>query len=103
MREFPQELPIEHQTPIKIDHVGHEDYHDYPKYNFEYGVKDYHTGDHKSHWEIRDGDVVTGEYTIDEADGTKRVVSYHASDKTGFKAVVRKVGKAVHPIYHHHY
>jgi hypothetical protein len=30
-------------------------------------------GDHKSQWEIRDGDVVKGEYTLDEADGT---VSY---------------------------
>jgi Insect cuticle protein len=74
----------------------HEDYHHYPKYNFEYGVKDPHTGDHKSQWEVRDGDAVKGEYTLDEADGTKRVVSYTASDKEGFNAVVKKIGQAHH-------
>ncbi|CAG9808569.1 unnamed protein product [Chironomus riparius] len=72
------------------------DYYAYPKYKFEYGVNDPHTHDHKSQWEIRDGDVVKGEYTLDEADGTKRVVSYTASDKTGFNAVVKKIGHAHH-------
>lgn len=33
---------------------------------------------------------------MDEADGTKRVVSYAASDKTGFNAVVKKIGHAHH-------
>ena len=59
-------------------------------------------GDHKSQWETRDGDVVKGEYTLDEADGTKRVVSYTADDKHGFIADVKKIGHAHHPqIYHH--
>lgn len=53
----------------------HEDYHHYPKYKFEYGVKDPHTGDHKSQWEARDGDVVKGEYTLDEADGKSGFVA----------------------------
>lgn len=74
-----------------------KDYHSYPKYKFEYGVKDPHTGDHKSQWEVRDGDVVKGEYTLDEADGTKRIVSYTADDHNGFNAVVKKVGHAIHP------
>lgn len=74
----------------------HEEYNHYPKYKYEYGVKDPHTGDHKSQWEIRDGDVVKGEYTLDEADGTKRVVSYTANDKDGFNAVVKKIGQAHH-------
>lgn len=82
----------EHHAP---EH--HEDYYTYPKYKFEYGVKDPHTGDHKSQWEVRDGDVVKGEYTIEEADGTTRVVSYTADDKSGFNAVVKKIGKAHHP------
>ncbi|KAG5673174.1 hypothetical protein PVAND_003241 [Polypedilum vanderplanki] len=81
----------------------HKDYYHYPKYKFEYGVKDAHTGDHKSQWEVRDGDVVKGEYTLDEADGTKRVVSYEASDKTGFNAVVKKIGHAHHYPAHHTY
>ncbi len=78
--------------------LEHKGYYAYPKYKFEYGVNDPHTHDHKSQWEIRDGDVVKGEYTLDEADGTKRVVSYFASDKTGFEAVVKKIGKAHHDI-----
>jgi hypothetical protein len=100
--------PIEHSwNPIAASGYApdyHKDYHHYPKYKFEYGVKDAHTGDHKSQWEVRDGDVVKGEYTLDEADGTKRVVSYEASDKTGFNAVVKKIGHAHHypqPVHGH--
>lgn len=38
----------------------YHDYYAYPKYSFEYGVDDPHTGDHKKQWETRDGDVVKG-------------------------------------------
>uniref|UniRef100_A0A182NXS1 Uncharacterized protein n=1 Tax=Anopheles dirus TaxID=7168 RepID=A0A182NXS1_9DIPT len=68
-----------------------KDYYAYPKYKFEYGVKDYHTGDHKSQWEVRDGDVVKGEYTLDEPDGSVRIVKYHADAKNGFEAVVKNI------------
>jgi hypothetical protein len=78
-----------------------KDYYSYPKYKFEYGVKDPHTGDHKSQWEVRDGDVVKGEYSLDEADGTKRVVSYTSDKHNGFNAVVKKIGHAYHPEAHH--
>uniref|UniRef100_A0A4Y0BNZ3 Uncharacterized protein n=1 Tax=Anopheles funestus TaxID=62324 RepID=A0A4Y0BNZ3_ANOFN len=70
-----------------------KDYYAYPKYKFEYGVKDYHTGDHKSQWEVRDGDVVKGEYTLDEPDGSTRIVKYHADSKNGFEAIVKNIGK----------
>ncbi|XP_053686586.1 uncharacterized protein LOC128736131 [Sabethes cyaneus] len=79
------------------EHVEHEEYHSHPKYKFEYGVKDPHTGDHKSQWEHRDGDVVVGSYTLDEADGTHRVVSYNSDDHNGFQAHVQRVGHAHHP------
>jgi hypothetical protein len=32
----------------------------HPKYAYNYGVKDSHTGDVKSQQEVRDGDVVKG-------------------------------------------
>jgi hypothetical protein len=86
------------------DGHGHDESHDYyhhPSYKFEYGVKDPKTGDHKSQWEHRDGDVVKGEYTLDEADGTKRVVSYSSDKHSGFNAVVKKIGHAYHPEAHH--
>jgi len=97
------ELPIVHQAAgVYAPNHHHEDYYAYPKYKYEYGVKDPHTGDHKSQWEHRDGDKVVGEYTLDEADGTKRVVSYTADDHNGFQAVVKKIGHAHHPqVYGH--
>lgn len=69
----------------------------YPKYEFNYGVADAHTGDHKSHKEERDGDVVKGSYTVAEPDGTLRTVHYTADDHNGFNAVVTRTGHAVHP------
>lgn len=85
----------------QLDHHGKKQHaHDYfahPKYEFEYGVKDSHTGDHKTHWEVRDGDSVKGEYTVEEADGTIRVVKYTSDGNNGFQAVVEKIGKAKHP------
>ncbi|XP_035787918.1 uncharacterized protein LOC118464582 [Anopheles albimanus] len=75
----------------------YKDYYTYPKYKFDYGVQDAHTGDHKSQWEIRDGDVVKGGYTLYDADGTKRIVEYTSDKHHGFNAVVKKVGHAVHP------
>uniref|UniRef100_A0A182I6I4 Uncharacterized protein n=1 Tax=Anopheles arabiensis TaxID=7173 RepID=A0A182I6I4_ANOAR len=59
---------------VAVAAYEHEDYHSHPSYKFEYGVKDPHTGDHKSQWEHRDGDVVKGAYTLHEADGTERPI-----------------------------
>ncbi|XP_054272595.1 histidine-rich glycoprotein-like [Macrosteles quadrilineatus] len=89
------------------DHGFHveykEDYYDpHPKYKFEYGVHDSHTGDIKSHREERDGDVVHGSYELVEADGSKRVVHYTADHHTGFNAVVHREHN-VHPQHYHHH
>ncbi|XP_050428883.1 larval cuticle protein A3A-like [Adelges cooleyi] len=64
-----------------------------PKYNFAYDVADAVTGDFKTHSEERDGDVVRGQYTVVEPDGTKRIVDYTADDRNGFNAVVSKEGQ----------
>lgn len=69
----------------------------YPKYHFNYGVKDGHTGDIKEQTEERDGDVVKGQYSLVEPDGTVRKVEYTADHHNGFNAVVTKTGHAVHP------
>ncbi|XP_044728740.1 fibroin heavy chain-like [Chrysoperla carnea] len=77
--------------------AGHGlDYYAYPKYAYNYGVKDVHTGDVKSQSEVRDGDVVKGQYSLVEPDGSVRVVDYTADDHNGFNAVVKKVGPTVH-------
>ncbi|PSN37968.1 Cuticle protein [Blattella germanica] len=68
----------------------------YPKYSYNYGVSDALTGDHKTQAEHRDGDVVKGQYSLVEPDGTLRVVDYTADAINGFNAVVSKHGHAVH-------
>lgn len=75
----------------------------YPKYAYNYGVKDLHTGDAKSQHEVRDGDVVKGEYSLVEPDGSVRIVQYVADDVHGFNAVVKKLGPTIHKIPYHHY
>lgn len=62
----------------------------YPKYFFEYDVKDYKTGDVKNQWEQRDGDSVKGQYSLVEPDGSVRTVEYTSDEKSGFNAVVKK-------------
>lgn len=69
----------------------------YPKYSYNYGVADALTGDVKSQAEHRDGDLVKGQYSLVEPDGTLRVVDYTADAINGFNAVVSKHGHAVHP------
>ncbi|XP_043517672.1 cuticle protein 19-like [Frieseomelitta varia] len=79
-------------------HADHDhDYYAHPKYTFNYGVHDPHTGDVKTQHEVRDGDVVHGSYSVNEPDGSVRIVEYTADDHNGFNAVVKKVGPAVHP------
>lgn len=62
----------------------------YPSYSFNYDVQDAVTGDIKSQSEQRDGDVVRGQYSLQEADGYQRTVEYTADAVNGFKATVRR-------------
>lgn len=81
----------------------HEEHHAPIPYKFEYGVKDSHTGDNKEAWEHSDGHHVKGSYSLHEADGTKRIVEYHADPHGGFVAEVKRVGHAKHPAPHKHH
>uniref|UniRef100_A0A0A1X7C1 Cuticle protein 18.6, isoform B n=1 Tax=Zeugodacus cucurbitae TaxID=28588 RepID=A0A0A1X7C1_ZEUCU len=72
------------------------DYYNHPKYAFNYGVADHTTGDVKSQHETRDGDVVKGQYSLVEPDGSIRTVDYTADPINGFNAVVTKSGPTVH-------
>lgn len=67
-------------------------------YSFSYGVKDPHTGDIKSQWEKREGDVVKGHYSLMEADGSIRTVEYTADKVNGFNAIVKHEGHSFHPV-----
>jgi len=69
-----------------------DDYDPNPQYSFSYDIHDGITGDAKSQTESRDGDVVKGQYSLIEADGTRRIVDYSADPIHGFNAVVSKEG-----------
>ncbi|KAJ8732873.1 hypothetical protein PYW07_015472 [Mythimna separata] len=71
----------------------------YPKYEYSYSVADGHTGDNKSQQESRDGDVVKGSYSFQEADGSVRTVEYTADDHNGFNAVVHNSAPTAAPVH----
>ncbi|XP_077291463.1 uncharacterized protein LOC143914927 [Arctopsyche grandis] len=71
-------------TPLKAD------YDPNPQYAYAYDVQDSITGDFKSQYETRNGDVVKGSYSLFDPDGTKRTVDYTADPINGFNAVVKK-------------
>ncbi|KAJ0179795.1 hypothetical protein K1T71_004386 [Dendrolimus kikuchii] len=66
-----------------------ENYDAHPRYAFEYAVNDPRTGDIKQQKEERNGDVVKGQYSLVEPDGSVRTVNYVADWETGFHADVR--------------
>ncbi|KAJ8979345.1 hypothetical protein NQ317_012941 [Molorchus minor] len=81
----------------QIGYDSHDvDYYAHPRYAFKYGVSDPHTGDVKSQQESRDGDVVKGQYSLVEPDGSVRVVDYVADSVNGFNAVVSKSAPSIH-------
>ncbi|XP_050668996.1 cuticle protein 7-like [Leptidea sinapis] len=88
--------PIVHAAAHSEEHYVDEFAH--PKYGYSYSVEDPHTGDHKSQHETRDGDVVKGEYSFLQPDGSFRKVTYTADHHNGFNAVVHNTP----PVIHHH-
>jgi hypothetical protein len=58
-------------------------------------VADPTTGDNKKQEETRDGDYVHGSYSLVEADGRLRTVTYTADPLNGFNAVVSHSGTPV--------
>lgn len=59
-----------------------------PDYKYAYGVEDPHTGNQQTHQESRDGDAVSGEYSVVQPDGVVRTVKYIADSINGFRASV---------------
>merc|ERR1712083_591702 len=58
------------------------------QYDIGYSISDSVTGDSKSRQESRDGDAVTGSYSVADPDGRIRTVTYTADDVHGFQATV---------------
>ncbi|XP_065359773.1 uncharacterized protein LOC135953723 [Calliphora vicina] len=82
-------------APAIIKAVEPEPYDPNPKYSFAYGVSDHSTGDSKSAEEHLENGVIHGSYSLTEADGSIRKVTYTADKINGFNAVVEKSGQAI--------
>ncbi|XP_033164736.1 larval cuticle protein A2B [Drosophila mauritiana] len=67
-----------------------QEYDPHPQYTYGYDVKDAISGDSKTQVETREGDVVQGQYSLNDADGYRRIVDYTADPINGFNAVVRR-------------
>merc|ERR1712106_517374 len=59
-----------------------------PHYTFGYSISDAVTGDSKNRQETRDGNTVTGSYSVADPDGRIRTVTYEAGPGIGFVAHV---------------
>lgn len=73
-----------------LAHAIDTQYDPLPQYSYAYKVQDALTGDNKSQQETRDGDVVSGSYSVQDPDGTFRTVIYTADPINGFNAVVQR-------------
>jgi hypothetical protein len=77
---------------IAVKYVNDDDqkegYDPHPRYQFGYAVADTLSGDSKAREETRDGDLVTGSYTVADPDGRIRTVTYTADPVHGFQARV---------------
>ncbi|GBP84960.1 39S ribosomal protein L47, mitochondrial [Eumeta japonica] len=94
-----------HPDTAKYAHLKTVDYVAKPDYQYAYGVEDPKRGNLQNHKESRDGDVVHGEYSLVEPDGSVRLVRYTADPKNGFQAVVHKKpagGQAPPPAHYGH-
>ncbi|KAL5291572.1 hypothetical protein ACFFRR_010781 [Megaselia abdita] len=78
-------------SSLEGQYVARAEPYSYPQYAFGYDVQDSITGDNKNQFEVRNGDVVRGQYSLNDPDGTRRIVDYAADDLSGFNAIVRKV------------
>ncbi len=87
--------PLAYSTPIAKAVAVDTDFDPNPSYSYSYDIQDGLTGDNKNQQETRQGDVVQGQYSLNDADGTRRIVDYTADPVNGFNAVVRKEPLAV--------
>ena len=86
-RDQPRLIPSAVNKQAIVDYSPGE-----AKYSYGYTVSDGLTGDAKTRQESRDGDVVTGSYSVLQPDGRLRTVTYSADKLHGFQADVRYDG-----------
>ncbi|XP_036144973.1 protein bassoon [Monomorium pharaonis] len=83
-------VPAATTAAVAVPLAKLEEFDPAPQYSFAYDVQDAVTGDSKTQYETRNGDVVRGSYSLIEADGTRRIVEYTADPINGFNAIVSR-------------
>ncbi|KAL1490390.1 hypothetical protein ABEB36_013096 [Hypothenemus hampei] len=78
----PRQTPLLIVVPIQV--VAPE-----PQYHYGYYIKDPQTGDMHSQQERRNGNYVTGQYSVLEEDGSLRIVRYYDQGQ-GFNVIIEK-------------
>ena len=66
------------------------EYEEPANYEFNYSVHDEQSGDIKQQQESAKDGVISGQYSLIDADGFRRIVDYTADDVHGFNAQVRR-------------
>ncbi|CAO1352619.1 unnamed protein product [Diamesa hyperborea] len=95
-QEYKQVQPI-YQAPTVVKQIVAQptlvkkvEYEEPANYEFNYSVHDEHTGDIKQQQEVAKDGVISGQYSLIDADGYRRIVDYTADDHHGFNAQVRR-------------
>jgi len=86
-------IPTVDDSHVIIPSVAQDSFDVHPQYSFGYSISDSVTGDSKSRQESRDGDAVSGSYSVADPDGRIRTVTYTADDVHGFQATVTYDGE----------
>lgn len=97
----PTVQPVSLSLPVSVPVVQHatiEPFDPNPHYAYAYSVNDHYTGDSKSQHESRTGNVVRGQYSVTDPDGSRRTVDYTADPHNGFNAIVQRT-LASNPTY----
>ncbi|KAG5676664.1 hypothetical protein PVAND_006482 [Polypedilum vanderplanki] len=81
---------IKSVEPTLVKKVVYDQHEAPANYQFNYEVHDTHTGDIKRQNEVAKDGNISGEYSLIDADGFRRVVSYTADDHHGFQANVQR-------------
>jgi hypothetical protein len=90
--DYPQQAYYQPQAAIiKQAAIVKQVVHEEPaNYDFNYDVHDTHTGDIKQQHESAKNGAISGQYSLIDADGYRRIVDYTADDHHGFNANVRR-------------
>ncbi|XP_044759226.1 calcium-responsive transactivator-like [Coccinella septempunctata] len=74
----------------KIEQEEEEEYDPNPSYQFGFDVKDDLYTNYQNRKEQKEGNKITGSYSVVDSDGFLRTVTYTADPKEGFKAEVHR-------------